>query len=117
MTVKTFFKINFNIFTYFIYYLLITYLFIINKKIMVEHTIRGNLLPITKVNKELYGELLDCNNTVVWRYYPKKYQEYKYTLPKDPHDQNYTIRDDSKPGDIFSVGTLLDAAGFNLDGK
>ncbi|OUM69318.1 hypothetical protein PIROE2DRAFT_2822 [Piromyces sp. E2] len=85
--------------------------------IMVEHTIRGNLLPITKVNKFLYGELLDHEDNVVWRYYPKDYNNDKhYKLPED-NNKNYTIRVDSIPGDIFSVRTLLDAAGFSLDDK
>jgi len=80
---------------------------------MVEHTIRGNMFKITEVNKNLYGELLDSNNNIMWRYYPKNYKEKKYQLP---NNENYTIREDGIPGDIFSVDTLLNAAGFNLDG-
>jgi len=78
--------------------------------IMVEHTIRGNLLPITEVNKKLYGELLDhTDKKVMWRFYPKNYEYDMITTG------NYTIRPDDIPGDVFSVGTLLDAAGFALE--
>jgi len=78
--------------------------------IMVEHTIRGNMLPITEVNKKLYGELLDhTDKNVVWRFYPKNYEYDVIT------SGNYTIRSDDIPGDVFSVGTLLHAAGFSLD--
>ena len=78
---------------------------------MVEHTIRGNLLPITEVNKKLYGELLDhTDKKVIWRFYPKNYNYEMVTTG------NYTIRPDDVPGDVFSVGTLLDAAGFTLEG-
>jgi len=78
--------------------------------IMVEHTIRGNLLPITEVNSKLYGELLDTHDKVIWRFYPKDTEE---KLIKK--DANYTIREDGIPGDIFSVETLLQAANFKLD--
>jgi len=77
---------------------------------MVEHTIRGNILHITKVNKNLYGELLDSKNNVFWRFYPTDYND-------NIKGSNYTIRDSQIPGDVFSVRTLLDAAGFNLDGN
>ncbi|ORX86671.1 hypothetical protein BCR32DRAFT_264826 [Anaeromyces robustus] len=78
--------------------------------IMVEHTIRGNLLDITEVNKNLYGELLDEKDNVVWRFFPKDTKE--NTIKKGA---NYTIREEGIPGDIFSVGTLLKASGFSLD--
>jgi len=77
--------------------------------IMVEHTIRGNLLPITEVNGKLYGELLDKHDNVLWKFYPKDYED------EINKDGNYTIRDSNKPGDIFSVGTLLDAVEISLD--
>jgi len=78
--------------------------------IMVEHTIRGNILHITKVNKNLYGELLDSKDNVFWRFYPTDYDD-------KIKGSNYTIRDSHIPGDVFSVRTLLDATGFNLDEK
>jgi len=77
--------------------------------VMVEHTIQGNLLPITKINKELYGELLNSNDEVIWRYYPTNYTSKIETKP------NYTERNPSIPGDIFKISTLLEATGFNLD--
>jgi len=77
---------------------------------MVEHTIRGNLLHITNVNKNLYGELLNKDDNVVWRFYPQEYKKYDKST-------NYTIRESHIPGDIFSVGTLLKAVDVSLDGK
>jgi len=76
--------------------------------IMVEHTIRGNLLHITNVNKNLYGELLNKDDNVVWRFYPQEYKKYDKST-------NYTIRESHIPGDIFSVGTLLKAVDVSLD--
>ncbi len=77
---------------------------------MVEHTVRGNVLHITKVNKNLYGELLKSNDEVFWRFYPHEYNE-------EIKGSNYTIRESYIPGDVFSVRNLLDATGFSLDGN
>jgi len=79
--------------------------------LMIEHTIRGNLLSITEVNGNLYGELLDKNEKVIWRFYPNKYSK------EINKSGNYTIRDIDKPGDIFKIGTLLDAVDLNLSEK
>jgi len=81
--------------------------------IMVEHTIRGNLLPITEVNKNLYGELLNSKDKVIKRFYPKNYA-YDIVTTGNYKEVNY-IRPDDVPGDVFTVKNLLDAADFYLD--
>ncbi|KAG4091117.1 hypothetical protein H8356DRAFT_1709489 [Neocallimastix lanati (nom. inval.)] len=94
--------------------------------IMVEHTIRGNLLPITEVNSKLYGELLDKDDNVIWKFYPKDNKEYEKKLKEEEGESSYfdtdekkykgyTIRSDDKPGDIFNIDILLHAANFKLD--
>jgi len=95
---------------------------------MVEHTIRGNLLPITEVNSKLYGELLDKDDNVIWKFYPKDNKEYEKKLKEEEGESSYfdtdekkykgyTIRSDDKPGDIFNIDILLHAANFKLDGN
>jgi len=94
--------------------------------IMVEHTIRGNLLPITEVNSKLYGELLDKNDNVIWKFYPKGVEHYDKQIKEEEGEsfyfdtdekkyKGYTVRSDDKPGDIFNIDILLHAADFKLD--